>query len=29
MKTAYWILLAGMPGSVLGLGLLVWLRRRK
>ena len=28
MMAARWILLAGMPGSVLLLGLLVWLRRR-
>ncbi len=29
MNTARWVLLAGMPGFVLVLGLLVWLRRRK
>jgi len=28
MTAARWILLAGMPGGVLLLGLLVWLRRR-
>src|SRR6266404_187946 len=28
MMAVRWILLAGMPGSVLALGLLVWLRRR-
>jgi len=29
MTTARWVLLAGMPGAVLLLGLLVWLRRRR
>lgn len=29
MAAARWILLAGMPGSVVLLGLLVWLRRRR
>lgn len=29
MRNARWVLLTGMPGSVLVLGLLVWLRRRK
>ena len=29
MQTTEWILLAGMPGGVLLLGGLVWLRRRK
>jgi hypothetical protein len=28
MQTAQWVLLAGLPGSVLFLGWLVWLRRR-
>ena len=28
MTTARWILLAALPGSVLSLGLLVWVRRR-
>ena len=28
MTTARWVLLAGMPGSVLLFGLLVWWRRR-
>jgi ABC-type uncharacterized transport system involved in gliding motility auxiliary subunit len=29
LKAARWVLLAGLPGSVLLLGLLVWARRRK
>lgn len=29
MRAARWVLLAGLPGSVLLLGLLVWARRRK
>ena len=29
MQTTQWILLAGMPGCVLLLGALVWLRRRR
>jgi LPXTG-motif cell wall-anchored protein len=28
-QTTRWLLLAGMPGSVLFLGALVWLRRRR
>jgi LPXTG-motif cell wall-anchored protein len=28
MRKARWILLGGMPGAVLLLGALVWLRRR-
>jgi LPXTG-motif cell wall-anchored protein len=29
LQNAQWILMAGMPGSMLLLGALVWLRRRK
>jgi len=29
LHQAQWVLLAGLPGSVLFLGSLVWLRRRK
>jgi LPXTG-motif cell wall-anchored protein len=29
LHQAQWVLLAGLPGSVLLLGGLVWLRRRK
>ena len=29
LQSAQWVLLAGMPGGVLLLGALVWLRRRR
>jgi hypothetical protein len=29
LQTAQWILLAGMPGAIMAIGLLVWLKRRR